>query len=258
MPSGDDDPRPTRSRAGRAAPGAACSRSARTRLAKNGRTGASEPPDAPPLARPSPTSRRRSVFDFAHGTRLSPIGRCRRPSRPGCRSRAVSRRRTTSSRSAARSPVAADRSTSGGNRTPNRRFWRPVLYQLSYARNGSRPRPASDRPAARDADGSTRRIAGRAGDVTSSAIPCEACASARAAVLLQLQPLGTTGLLLDPVVPVAARRCIPARRIRASPQLLVADRRVPAEAATAASRGRRARRSGRVRSSTAADGRPSH
>src|SRR5271166_5529108 len=27
------------------------------------------------------------------------------------------------------------RSTSGGNRTPNRRFWRPVLYQLSYARS---------------------------------------------------------------------------------------------------------------------------
>lgn len=25
-------------------------------------------------------------------------------------------------------------STSGGNRTPNRRFWKPVLYQLSYAR----------------------------------------------------------------------------------------------------------------------------
>ena len=23
-------------------------------------------------------------------------------------------------------------STAGGNRTPNRRFWRPVLYQLSY------------------------------------------------------------------------------------------------------------------------------
>ena len=36
--------------------------------------------------------------------------------------------------------------TSGGNRTPNPRFWRPVLYQLSYARTGSRarrpPRPA--------------------------------------------------------------------------------------------------------------------
>src|SRR5262249_53839962 len=30
-------------------------------------------------------------------------------------------------------------STSGGNRTPNRRFWRPVLYQLSYARNSSSP-----------------------------------------------------------------------------------------------------------------------
>src|SRR5947209_8491464 len=29
-------------------------------------------------------------------------------------------------------------STSGGNRTPNRRFWRPVLYQLSYARSGER------------------------------------------------------------------------------------------------------------------------
>ena len=26
------------------------------------------------------------------------------------------------------------KSTSGGNRTPNRRFWKPVLYQLSYAR----------------------------------------------------------------------------------------------------------------------------
>src|SRR5687767_703922 len=26
--------------------------------------------------------------------------------------------------------------TCGGNRTPNRRFWRPVLYQLSYARSG--------------------------------------------------------------------------------------------------------------------------
>jgi hypothetical protein len=25
--------------------------------------------------------------------------------------------------------------TCGGNRTPNRRFWRPVLYQLSYARS---------------------------------------------------------------------------------------------------------------------------
>src|SRR4051794_29172253 len=25
-------------------------------------------------------------------------------------------------------------STAGGNRTPNRRFWRPVLYQLSYCR----------------------------------------------------------------------------------------------------------------------------
>ncbi len=24
--------------------------------------------------------------------------------------------------------------TPGGNRTPNRRFWRPVLYQLSYRR----------------------------------------------------------------------------------------------------------------------------
>src|SRR5438552_993249 len=33
-------------------------------------------------------------------------------------------------------------STSGGNRTPNRRFWRPVLYQLSYARN----RRASESP----------------------------------------------------------------------------------------------------------------
>ena len=26
------------------------------------------------------------------------------------------------------------RHTCGGNRTPSRRFWRPVLYQLSYAR----------------------------------------------------------------------------------------------------------------------------
>ena len=26
------------------------------------------------------------------------------------------------------------KSTPGGNRTPNRRFWRPVLYQLSYRR----------------------------------------------------------------------------------------------------------------------------
>ena len=25
----------------------------------------------------------------------------------------------------------------GGNRTPNRRFWRPVLYQLSYARKAA-------------------------------------------------------------------------------------------------------------------------
>src|SRR5208337_2277068 len=48
------------------------------------------------------------------------------------------------------------RSTSGGNRTPNRRFWRPVLYQLSYARStresasrrGSchQPRPISHCP----------------------------------------------------------------------------------------------------------------
>ena len=27
-------------------------------------------------------------------------------------------------------PLSSSRS--GGNRTPNRRFWRPVLYQLSY------------------------------------------------------------------------------------------------------------------------------
>ena len=32
------------------------------------------------------------------------------------------------------SSKSSDRSTSGGNRTPNRRFWKPVLYQLSYAR----------------------------------------------------------------------------------------------------------------------------
>ncbi len=30
--------------------------------------------------------------------------------------------------------TAGSRNTCGGNRTPNRRFWRPVLYQLSYAR----------------------------------------------------------------------------------------------------------------------------
>src|SRR5512135_1862318 len=37
-------------------------------------------------------------------------------------------------------------STSGGNRTPNRRFWRPVLCQLSYARS-ERARRWSLRPA---------------------------------------------------------------------------------------------------------------
>ena len=31
-------------------------------------------------------------------------------------------------------------STCGGNRTPNRRFWRPVLYQLSYGPTSPRAR----------------------------------------------------------------------------------------------------------------------
>ena len=34
-------------------------------------------------------------------------------------------------------------SRAGGNRTPNRRFWRPVLYQLSYARISLRAKPLS-------------------------------------------------------------------------------------------------------------------
>src|SRR4051794_22173884 len=38
---------------------------------------------------------------------------------------------------------SGQRSTSGGNRPPNRRFWRPVLYQLSYARSEERPRGLS-------------------------------------------------------------------------------------------------------------------
>src|SRR5437763_145888 len=40
--------------------------------------------------------------------------------------------------------------TAGGNRTPNRRFWRPLLYQLSYRRRkdlGFRRRAAGDRDA---------------------------------------------------------------------------------------------------------------
>src|SRR6201995_4370984 len=33
--------------------------------------------------------------------------------------------------------VAAVNPTAGGTRTPNRRFWRPLLYQLSYCRLSS-------------------------------------------------------------------------------------------------------------------------
>src|SRR4029453_1207816 len=35
--------------------------------------------------------------------------------------------------------VCKSSSTPGGTRTPNRRFWRPLLYQLSYWRNALRP-----------------------------------------------------------------------------------------------------------------------
>jgi len=46
------------------------------------------------------------------------------------------RQRVENGRTRNRDPDApAAGSTSGGNRTPNRRFWRPVLYQLSYARS---------------------------------------------------------------------------------------------------------------------------
>src|SRR4029453_10892424 len=49
-----------------------------------------------------------------------------------------------------RFPIPDSRTRPGGNRTPNRRFWRPVLYQLSYG-------PSTDRAATRPGPLGARR-----------------------------------------------------------------------------------------------------
>src|SRR5205814_1788197 len=51
---------------------------------------------------------------------------------------------------------------SGGTRTPNRRFWRPLLYQLSYRPNASHVLPDVFRDEKAEAEGKPRtpRLAG--------------------------------------------------------------------------------------------------
>ena len=119
-----------------------------------------------------------------------------------------------------------ERSTSGGNRTPNRRFWRPVLYQLSYARSRDEPSPILGLGRARDRvldiDGRRRRPGLAAADpagrrsLTSSAIPCAACASARGGSTSSAPAARPRGSPSGSGSSGPRTRCIPARHIRAS------------------------------------------
>src|SRR5882757_6837440 len=60
------------------------------------------------------------------------------------------------------------RSTAGGNRTPNRRFWRPLLYQLSYCRLFSAEKRGADE-SIRSARNSASLLLGRVDDLGDTA-----------------------------------------------------------------------------------------
>ena len=114
---------------------------ARARSAPRGRTGRSRPEDG--RSRPARTGRR------GRGGGAPGRAASRRPpsglGAAACASSLGSRLRT---------PFDGHMSRAGGTRTPNRRFWRPVLYQLSYCPSGARA-PVTARAA--KAAGSTRR-----------------------------------------------------------------------------------------------------
>lgn len=87
------------------------------------------------------------------------------------------------------------RNTSGGNRTPNRRFWRPVLYQLSYARIP---------------------LAIRQVRITSCAILYATCACEVSGNISSVPSGPLHGFLSEPDNYGHLFRCIPARRILSS------------------------------------------
>ena len=98
---------------------------------------------------------------------------------------------------------AAPDSTSGGNQTPNRRFWRPVLYQLKLRSYLSASMIQRTHPLVKSyflpRVSLVRRVLALA-----------------ATVLLELEAVRSPGFFLNPIVAVSAPRCIPARHIPAS------------------------------------------
>jgi hypothetical protein len=103
--------------------------------------------------------------------------------------------------------VSTDRelSTSGGNRTPNPRFWRPVLYQLSYARSRSGRGQPVGRPSTREQRPDGRRSRGVHSRLLLSRLLVNRVLPLTSAVLLQLESLGTPCLLGGTVVTLTAR-----------------------------------------------------
>src|SRR5205085_2839062 len=71
---------------------------------------------------------------------------CRCPASPSCAWSVGSSTRRR--RPSARGGQVVVRCRAGGTRTPNRRFWRPVLYQLSYCPPGAVAAPTPQSPVA--------------------------------------------------------------------------------------------------------------
>jgi hypothetical protein len=98
------------------------------------------------------------------------------------------RRIETLASHAAKAPDAPPRvSTSGGNRTPNRRFWRPVLYQLSYARISGSTIPSVQL-------------------LLLSRLFMRRVLALASTILLELEAVRSPGLFLNPIVAFSAAR----------------------------------------------------
>ena len=112
-------------------------------------------------------------------------------------------------------------STSGGNRTLNRRFWKPVLCQLSYARLRFRAGATIVRPAGlRSLEWTKFRRIGRrmrpiSPAVISSATPCAECASARGGRISSTPAGPHRGFPSGPGSSGPRKRCIPAKHTHA-------------------------------------------
>src|SRR4029450_3467146 len=86
------------------------------------------------LQTPALTTWPRRLLDWCRGGDLNPYARRHGPLKTACLPNSTTSAVAPKLRSdsPARLPVLSLIGRSGGTRTPDRRFWRPLLYQLSY------------------------------------------------------------------------------------------------------------------------------